>query len=236
MTFCLSRFQPEHKHETSLNTCFLCYGADNHSKLASARRAGAHKAAVSQFGQVKLHFKTDSLKKVTLSHSSGRARPSGQQIKEGDETENNSAAIPVLVKPKLKPPPSKLSLRLSSTGLRHELTETMQLYQVSPVNAIAATDELICPENQLVSLAQATDFSAAGVVAISFWPPDGHIRILMTQECGRKSKWHKKLVKANLWHKAKPFGILGSTLLMLHRQNQACNRVASVKRWRTIPE
>ncbi|KAL3146239.1 hypothetical protein ABBQ32_002942 [Trebouxia sp. C0010 RCD-2024] len=207
MTFCLNRFQ--HEHETCANTCSSCYGADNHSKLASARRAGAHKAAVSQFGQVKLHFKTDSLKKVTLSHSSGRSRPSGQQVKEVDESESPCPVVPALIKPKRKSPPCKLSLRLSSTGLRHELLETMQLYQVSPIDATAASEDLMCPENQSVSLPHATDFSAAGVIAISFWPPDGHIRILMTQECGRKSKWHKKLVRANLYNKAKPFGILG---------------------------
>ena len=50
-------------------------------------------------------------------------------------------------------------------------------------------------------------------MAISFWPPDGHIRILMTQESGRKSNWHKRLVKAKVWNKAKPFGILGEPCL-----------------------
>ena len=193
MTLCLNRFQREHKLETCLNTCSLCYGADHHTKVPSARRAGAHKAAVSQFGQVKLHLKTDSLKKVTLSHSSGRARPSGattlplflpnfadahcigggisghsqckqleiqveilmqpcptgQQAKEDDESDIPALAVPALLKPKLKPP-SKLSLRLASTGLRQELLETMQLYHVSPMDAISASEELICPGNKLV--------------------------------------------------------------------------------------
>lgn len=77
MTFRLQRFQHGHRHETGLNTGFLCYGANHATKLASTTCAGAHKAAVSQFGQVKLHLKSDPLKKVILSHSSERARPSG---------------------------------------------------------------------------------------------------------------------------------------------------------------
>ena len=36
----------------------------------------------------------------------------------------------------------------------------------------------------------------------------------MAQECGRKSSWHKKLVKADVWNEAKPFGILGESCLL----------------------
>lgn len=38
----------------------------------------------------------------------------------------------------------------------------------------------------------------------------------MTQECGRKSSWHKKLVKADVWNEEKPFGILGEPCLLQH--------------------
>lgn len=72
----------------------------------------------------------------------------------------------------------------------------------------------------LCSLAYASDFSAAGVVAISFWPPDGHIRILMTQECGRKSRWHKKLVKPKVWKRAKPFGLLGESYVLAANEHR----------------
>lgn len=42
----------------------------------------------------------------------------------------------------------------------------------------------------------------------------------MTQECGRKSNWHKKLVKARLWNAAKPFGILGEPDLIAAVHNK----------------
>lgn len=52
-------------------------------------------------------------------------------------------------------------------------------------------------------------FSAAGVLALTFGPPDGHIRMLMTQEKANKSRWRKKMVKRDLWRTMHPFNIPG---------------------------
>ena len=75
-----------------------------------------------------------------------------------------------------------------------------------PAQSLSCCSVLADPKSQ--------DFAAAGIISISFWPPDGHIRILMTQEAGRKSKWHKKLVKEHVWQEQKPYGIPGTSCIM----------------------
>ena len=52
-------------------------------------------------------------------------------------------------------------------------------------------------------------YSAAGVLALSFGPPDGHIRLLLTQEKANKSRWRKKMVKRDLWLTMHPFNLPG---------------------------
>lgn len=52
-------------------------------------------------------------------------------------------------------------------------------------------------------------YSAAGVLALSFGPPDGHIRLLLTQEKANKSRWRKKMVKRDFWRTMHPFNIPG---------------------------
>ena len=76
MTLYLRHWRHEQKQSTNYNTCITCYGAEGHSKNVPAKRT--HKAAASQFGQVKLQLKSETLKKVTLSNSSGHGRASGE--------------------------------------------------------------------------------------------------------------------------------------------------------------
>ncbi len=52
-------------------------------------------------------------------------------------------------------------------------------------------------------------YSAAGVLALSFGPPDGHIRLLLTQEKANKSRWRKKMVKRDLWRTMHPLNLPG---------------------------
>ncbi len=52
-------------------------------------------------------------------------------------------------------------------------------------------------------------YSAAGVLALSFGPPDGHIRLLLTQEKANKSRWRKKMVERDLWRTMHPFNLPG---------------------------
>lgn len=54
-------------------------------------------------------------------------------------------------------------------------------------------------------------YSAAGVLALSFGPPDGHIRLLLTQEKANKSRWRKKMVKRDFWRTMHPFNIPGGS-------------------------
>ena len=61
-------------------------------------------------------------------------------------------------------------------------------------------------------------FAAAGVVAISFGPPDGHIRLLLTQETNQKSLWHRKLVPRSVWDTVVPYNLPGlyQVYLLVH--------------------
>lgn len=72
----------------------------------------------------------------------------GQQRKEDDSYKSTSKAVPALSKPRKQP--RKPSLCLTNTGLRQELIETMQLYQVPLADATSASEDLVCPDNNLV--------------------------------------------------------------------------------------
>ena len=76
--------------------------------------------------------------------------PTGQQGKEDAQGQGLSKAVPALSKPRVRSHPQKPRLHLTNTGLREELIETMQLYQVSLVDAVSASEALICPDNNLV--------------------------------------------------------------------------------------
>ena len=65
-------------------------------------------------------------------------------------------------------------------------------------------------------------FAAAGVVAISFGPPDGHIRLLLTQERNPKSLWRRNLVPRRVWDTMVPYNLPGLHLLYLLLQ---CHRM-----------
>ena len=75
--------------------------------------------------------------------------PTGQQGKESGQGQGSSKAVPALSKPRVQSHPQKPRLRLTNTGLRQELIETMQLYRVSLVDAVSASEALICPDNNL---------------------------------------------------------------------------------------
>lgn len=72
----------------------------------------------------------------------------GQQRKEDDASKSISQAVSALSKPRNQP--RKPSLCLTNTGLRQELIETMQLYRVSLADAVSASADLVCPDNNLV--------------------------------------------------------------------------------------
>ena len=74
----------------------------------------------------------------------------GQQSTEGVQEQGPSKIVPTLLKPQVQPHPRKPRLHLTNTGLRQELLETMQLYRVSLVDAVSASADLICPDNNLV--------------------------------------------------------------------------------------
>ena len=76
MTLYLRHLRHEQRQNTSNNTYVTCCGAEGHTKYAPAKRT--HKAAASQFGQVKLQLKSETLKKVVLSNSSGHSQVSGE--------------------------------------------------------------------------------------------------------------------------------------------------------------
>lgn len=128
----------------------------------------------------------------------------------GSKTEQKGEQAPDRTSSLRSRPTSRLRLHDSDT--REELRDTMLLYNIPFVKdgTGASTDR---PRNRLETLMpngpDDRRYSAAGVLALSFGPPDGHIRLLLTQEKANKSRWRKKMVKRDFWRTMHPFNIPG---------------------------
>ncbi|KAL0049105.1 hypothetical protein WJX82_006595 [Trebouxia sp. C0006] len=140
----------------------------------------------------------------------------------GAKTDQKGRQVPDRTSTLLSRPTSKL--RMYDSDIREELIDTMLLYNIPFVKdgTGAPTD---CPRNRLETLMpngpDDRRYSAAGVLALSFGPPDGHIRLLLTQEKANKSRWRKKMVKRDLWLTMHPFNLPGGKRKMIDTDAKA---------------
>ncbi|KAA6421508.1 MAG: hypothetical protein FRX49_08452 [Trebouxia sp. A1-2] len=126
-------------------------------------------------------------------------------------TEQKAKQVPDRTCSLLSRPTSRLTLY--DSDIREELVDTMLLYNIPFVKDGTGSPTDRPPRNRFETvMPNGPDdrrFSAAGVLALTFGPPDGHIRLLMTQEKANKSRWRKKMVKRDLWRTMHPFNIPG---------------------------
>lgn len=190
-----------------------CDGPET-SQVVHVKRSGCfQKVAVSRFGEPRLRLSnsTSTAKKVRLAEGVHRPQyqphkatdESNSQQQQSQEASDSTSSSPV------RPQESKPKPQLTGGEAREELVEMRVLYDVGTVHQgidivtpgapwPASTQRRRKLQEVMPNGPDDRHFSAAGVVAISFAPSDGHIRLLLTQERAQKSEWHKKLVRKDM--------------------------------------